>query len=169
MQVAKFTNTNYLPILNAVLLTDILVIILLLTGFITSNVLKKWYRNYNLSAVIADVLIIVIGIIAARWVYSHFFTSFSLWKFVIVAVMIQIIHDLSFYWIVTHIPRGKSAIIDIFKNYGRESGFKSVLADSGMMIMSCLLAYYFSSLSLNTNIILLIIYVYLVPYLIYSV
>lgn len=169
MQLGKFTSTNYLPILNAVLLTDILVIILLLSGFIRSNVLKEWYRNYNLSAVIADVLIIVIVIIAARWIYSYFFTSFSLWKFIIVAVAIQIIHDLTFYWIVTHIPRGKSRIVDVFKNYGKESGFKSVLADSGMIIMSCLLAYYFSSLSLNANIIILIIHVYMVPYLIYSV
>ena len=59
-------TTDYLYILNAVLFTDICVILLLIFDFIKSATLKQWYSKYNLSAVIADVLIIVIGIILTR-------------------------------------------------------------------------------------------------------
>ena len=66
-----FKNTaDYLPILNAVLITDLSVILLLMFGFIKSNVLQRWYKDLSLSAVIADVLIIVIGIIIARFLYG---------------------------------------------------------------------------------------------------
>ena len=57
---------NYLALLNAVLLTDIFVILLSIFGIIKSKVLKEWYVNYNLSAVIADVLIIVLVIILSK-------------------------------------------------------------------------------------------------------
>ena len=63
----NFSNTaDYLSILNGVLITDLSVILLLIGGFIKSNVLKKWYKDLSLSAVIADVLIIVIGIYKFR-------------------------------------------------------------------------------------------------------
>ena len=62
--ISQFSNTSdYLPILNGVIITDIIVIILLLVGIINSCVLQTWYRSISLSAVIADVLIIFIGII----------------------------------------------------------------------------------------------------------
>ena len=62
--IAKFDNTgDYLPLLNGVLFTDLFVIFLSNTKVIDSRVLIKWYEDYNLSAVIADVLIILIGLI----------------------------------------------------------------------------------------------------------
>ncbi len=62
--ISDFNNTSdYLPILTGVLITDLCVIFLLIFGSINSKVLVEWYRKYNLSAVIADVLILVIGII----------------------------------------------------------------------------------------------------------
>jgi hypothetical protein len=54
--ISDFNNVNdYLPILNAVLITDMVVILLLIFGFIKSKVLVEWYKKYNLSAVIADI------------------------------------------------------------------------------------------------------------------
>ena len=65
-------TTNYFSIVNGALITDLLVIILLIQGSIKSKVLIDWYKTYNLSAVIADVLIIVIGILLARVAYGYF-------------------------------------------------------------------------------------------------
>ena len=48
-------------------------------------------------------------------------------------------------------------------------GVKAIMADSLMMISSVLIASYLKGLSLNGNIIVLILSVYLVPYFIYSV
>ena len=46
--IANFNNTNdYLSLLNGVLITDLLVIFLLNTQIIKSNILRKWYTKYN--------------------------------------------------------------------------------------------------------------------------
>ena len=167
--IADFKNTNdYLPLFNAVLITDLFVIFLLNFRAIKSQVLRKWYSKYNLSAVIADVLIILIGLIITRAIYYYVFDSFSIVKFVILAVIVQIIHDLLFYIIFSNVPRGVNKMLDTFKDYANEVSYKAILADSGMMIMSCLIASYLVNKSTNTNIIVLISFLYLLPYLLYN-
>ena len=142
---------------------------MLIYGSINSKVLVEWYRKYNLSAVIADVLIIVIGIILARFAYPYVFgESFSLIKFIGLAVVIQILHDILFYYMFKMVPRGKNMMLDTFKDYANEVGFKAILSDSLMIISTCLLSSYFVSLNLNTNIIILIVAVYILPYAIYN-
>jgi hypothetical protein len=167
--VHSFRNIgDYLPILNGVLITDLIVIVLTLMGLIQSKILLKWYRTYNISAVIADVLIIVIGIIIARFLYPFIFAEYSLIKFIFLVLCVQIIHDILFYIFVSSIPRGKSKILDIFKDYGKENSYKAIIADSMMMITAVLLASWFKSFTYNTNIIILIVSIYLTPYLVYS-
>jgi len=168
--ISNFNNTSdYLSILNGALITDLFVIFLLIFGSINSKVLVEWYRKYNLSAVIADVLIIVIGIIMARFAYPYVFgESFSLIKFIGLAVVIQVLHDILFYYMFKMVPRGKNMMLDTFKDYANEVGFKAILSDSLMIISTCLLSSYFVSLSLNTNIIILILSIYILPYAIYN-
>ena len=151
--ISDFNNTSdYLSILNGALITDLFVIFLLIFGVIKSKVLVEWYRKYNLCAVIADVLIIVIGIIMARFAYPYVFgEKFSLINFIGLALAIQIVHDILFYYMFQLVPRGKNMMLDTFKDYANEVGFKAVLSDSLMIIMACLLSSYFVSLNLNTN------------------
>ena len=160
--------SDYLPLFNAVLITDLFVIFLLNIMVIKSKVLRQWYSQYNLSAVIADVLIILIGLIITRAIYYYVFDSFSLLKFIILAVIVQITHDILFYIFFSNIPRGVNKMIDTFKDYANEVSYKAILADSGMMIMSCLIAYYLVNKNTNTNIIVLISFLYLLPYLLYN-
>ena len=167
--IADFNNVNdYLPLFNAVLITDLFVILLLNTKIIKSDVLRKWYSQYNLSAVIADVLIILIGLIITRAIYYYIFNEFSLVKFIIIAVIVQVIHDILFYILFKNTPRGVNKMLDTFKDYANEVSYKAVLSDSGMMIMSCLIASYLASKNTNTNIIVLISSLYLLPYLLYN-
>ena len=160
--------SDYLPLFNAVLITDLFVIFLLNIMVIKSKVLRQWYLQYNLSAVIADVLIILIGLIIARAIYYYVFKTFSLFKFIILAVMIQVTHDILFYIFFSIIPRGANRMIDTFKDYANDASYKAILADSGMMIMSCLIASYLSNKNTNFNIIVLILFMYLLPYLLYN-
>ena len=167
--IANFNNvSDYLPLFTAVLITDLFVILLLNTGIIKSLVLNKWYSQYNLSAVIADVLIILIGLIITRAIYYYIFDDFSIIKFICVAVIVQIIHDILFYILFSNIPRGVNKMLDTFKDYANEVSYKAILADSGMIIMACLIASYLVNKTLNTNLIILIISVYLLPYLLYN-
>jgi uncharacterized protein YacL len=165
--ISNFSNVNdYLPILNGCVSADIIIIFLLYHGVFKSYYLKKWYKKYQISAVIADVLILVIGIILARFFYKYFFTSFSIWKFTGLAVIIQIIHDILFYLFFSSVPSGYNAMLDFFKQYAGEVGTGAILGDSFMMIIACLLSSYFATYSVNGNIILLIVSIYLFPYLI---
>ena len=167
--IANFNNINdYLPLLNGVLITDLFVIFLSNIKVIDSNVLRKWYSQYNLSAVMADVLIILIVLIITRAIYYYIFDSFSIIKFIGLAVLLQITHYILFYIFFTNVPRGLNKMIDTFKDYAKEASYKAILADSGMMIMASLLAFYLVNQSINTNIIVLIVFLYLLPYLLYN-
>jgi len=165
--ISNFGNVNnYLPISNGCICSDIIIIFLLYNGFFNSIFLKKWYKKYQLSAFIADVLILVIGIIITRFVYKYFFDSFNIWKFTGLAVIIQIIHDILFYLFFSSVPRGYNEMLDFFKDYAKEVKAGAILGDSFMMIIACLLSSIFATYSLNTNIIILIIAIYFIPYLI---
>lgn len=168
MNIANFNQIrDYLPLLNAVLITDIFVILLSNMGVIQSPVLRKWYLQYNLSAVMADVFIILLVLILTRFLYYYVFDSFSILKFIALSVFLQVIHDVSFYLLFKNIPRGVNKMMDTFKDYAKEASYKAILSDSGMMIMSCLLASYLVNQSTNTNIIVLISFLYVLPYLLY--
>lgn len=155
--------SDYLPILNGALLSDLLIIFFAYHGIINSFYLRKWYKKYQLSAVIADVLILVIGIIIARFLYKYIFDTFSIVKFTGLAVVIQVIHDILFYLFFKSLPLDYNAML---KDYANEKGGMAIVGDSVMMIMACLSSSYFETISLNSNIILLILFTYFVPYMI---
>jgi hypothetical protein len=163
--ISNFTNVNdYLPILNGCVNADLIIIFLVFHGFFKSNYLKKWYKKYQLNAVLADVLILFIGIILGRFFYKYSFTEFSIWKFTSLALFIQIIHDILFFWLFTSIPVGYNAMLDFFKGYAKEVGGGAIIGDSFMMILACLFSSHFATYSLNINIIILVISLYFIPY-----
>lgn len=167
--IARFGNTgDYLPLLNGVVFTDLVVIALLNSKVINSGVLRQWYTQYNLSAVIADVLIILIGLIIVRAVYYRVFAEFSIWKFILLALIVQFTHDMLFYAFFKSVPRGMNRMLDTFKDYAKEVSFKAVFADGGMMVLASLVASYLAGQSLNANIIVLVGLVYVLPYLLYN-
>jgi hypothetical protein len=169
--ISNFNNvSDLLPILNGAIITDIIVILLLVFGYIDSKVLKEWYTKYHINAVIADVLIIVIGIIITRKLYPIIFgtSNFNLIYFIILAVIIQVIHDIVFYIFFTNIQRGSNKMIDTFKDYAKENSYKAIIADSLMMISTSLIASFLASQNTNTNVIVLVLIIYIVPYLIYT-
>ena len=165
VNISNFYNVNdYLPIINGCLGIDLIMIFALYNNIYNSEYLKKWYNHYQLSAVLADTLIIMIGIILARFFYKFIFNSFSIWKFTGLAVCIQVIHDILFYYLFKSVPISYNLMLDFFKKYAKEVSFYAIIADSFMITMACLFSSYFASLSLNTNILILILQVYIVPY-----
>lgn len=165
--ISNFNNIHdYLYILNGTINADLIIIFLVFHGVFKSTYLKKWYKKYQLNAVLADTLILFIGIILARFFYKYLFTSFDIWKFTGLAVAIQIIHDVLFYWLFKNLPVGYNAMLDFFKEYAKEVGFGAILGDSFMMVLACLLTSHFATYSVNFNIISLAVSLYFVPYMI---
>ena len=151
------------------MITDMIVILLLKNRAFKSITLEKWYSTYGFSAGLADVLSIVIVIIVARFLYFKIFTKENLLYFIVLTVLVQLVHDVLFYFLFKSIPRGVSKMMDSFKDYANENGAIILMADSLMMISTILLATYFTSFNVNTNIILFIVALYLIVYFIYSV
>jgi hypothetical protein len=120
-----------------------------------------------LSAVLADVSIVFLVIILTRFLYRFFFSQFSLILFILLALVIQTTHDLLFYKFFTLVPRGINGMLDVFKDYAKETRQYAILADSTIVVCSSLFASHFSTYSVNTNIINLIFTLYFIPYLLY--
>jgi hypothetical protein len=163
--ISNFSNiSDYLPILNAVLIVDVVGIIMSFTGIIKSMYLRNWYIKYKNNAVIADVLVIVFGIIITRFFYNLLFKNFHIFLFVLLALIIQITHDILFYIMFSSVPQNKNRMLDFFKKYAREVKEWGIIGDSIMIVSACFIASFLANFSLNSNIILLLFLVYLLPY-----
>ena len=168
--ISNFNNVNdYLPIISAALIVDMVVILLAVVRKIKIKSLDDWYKRFGPSAVLADVLSIIIGIIIARFLYPKIFTEYSLIKFLALTVIVQFTHDLLFSKLFYSIKRGNSAMLDVFKDYATEVGPKILMADALMMVSTIILGSYFSTINRNTNIVIFIIMLYISPYLLYSI
>lgn len=166
--ISKFSNvSDYLPILNGILFVETFTIFFTLHNFLRSKNLSIWYKKYQLSAVLADVSIVFLVIILTRFLYRFFFTKFSLVLFILLAIVIQTIHDFLFYKFFTLVPKGVNGMLDVFKNYAKEIQHYAILGDSTIVTFSCLFASHFSTYSVNANIINLIFTLYFIPYLLY--
>lgn len=161
--------SDYLPIISAALIVDMIVISRIVFGQINIKSLNKWYNKFGLLAVVADVLSIVLGIIFARFLYPLLFKKYSLILFLLLTCSIQLIHDCLFYLFFSMIPRNKSSILDIFKDYGKEVGVTILFVDSLMMISTVIIGSFLATMNINSIIVILIISLYILPYLLYSI
>ena len=170
MDLHNFYNTSsYLPILNGSIAADLVILfIVYYTPYFDSFFLKNWYETYRLSAVIADVLILVIGFIITRAIFTYYGWSWNFYLFLGTILVVQILHDILFYLFFMNVPKGMNNMLDLFKKYAKESGGRAILGDSFMIIITVLLAYLFANYSTNINIISLVVLVYLIPYIIYT-
>jgi hypothetical protein len=135
---------DLLFIVLAVLAVDVFVIFL--TRFfpeVFGQNLNRWYDLFGLNAVIADVMIIVIGFIIARYIYTGYIKEkfadgkWSPLMFTGTLVGTQLVHDLAFYFgVITQIPRGHNAMMDVFKDYAASGGAKILFGDALMCIAS---------------------------------
>ncbi len=108
---------------------DFLVIVLSKVVPLT-KALGTWYADFGLVAIGSDVLIIVLGIALAKLLFP-LYSGLSL---IGVAVAIQLLHDVLFYiGVIQAVPPGQNRIIDLFKRYAAEGGWKILVADAAMV------------------------------------
>ena len=157
----------YLELFIGALVTDMIVMILFLSGIFKSKYLVEWYKKFGLGAVLADVTIIMLGIIIAYFIYPFLFEKFQLILFIFLAVCIQIIHDLLFGYFISYTD-SKSPILSIFKSYAKELGFTIIFADSLMIISTILIIFLIKKLSTNLKLFILTLSLYILTFLLYS-
>jgi uncharacterized protein YacL len=161
-------NYDLLPIFLAVIVIDFIVIIISKNTTFFGNQINVWYDKLGITAVLLDVFIIIIGLLITRFIFTYFSLTFSPIKFIIVALIVQIIHDMLLYKLFIENHKGGNLILEIYKEYAKENGPKIIVADSLMVIGSCLLAMYFKSIPSYNNIFGLILAIYLIPYHVYK-
>ena len=96
------------------------------------------------------------------------FKHFNLILFIILAVIIQLIHDLTFYKFFSSIKKGKNKMLDVFKEYAKEMSYKILIADAEMIIATCIISSLLANFSISVNIFLFIVLFYLAQYFIYN-
>jgi hypothetical protein len=99
--------------------------------------LYQWYIQYGLTAVLSDCLVIILGILLT----DILFPKSSLIQFILIALVIQLIHDYLFYiFVILKVNPGENSIIDLFKKYADAHGHNILIADS-IMTLSTILIY----------------------------
>ena len=159
---------EYVPIITANIYADLFIIFITFAQiYITTKTLGGWYKKYRLSAMIADILIGVLYILLGRYIVYKNGLEVGLTAFAAICVFIQIIFDFLFYILFTSIPKGSNDMLDFFKGYSKEAGTGALLGDSFLVIMAVILSALLNQTSYDTNIVFLIISIYLAPYFIY--
>jgi len=155
----------WLALLTATAWVDFAVIVLSKIIPLTKS-LGQWYSQFGVSAATADILVIVLGIALAQFL----FPGISGLSLVVVAVIIQLIHDVLFYLlIVKPIPNGQNKMIDTFKTYAAEGSWKILLADASMVAASVLLMEFLDAVLTDDQLGFLgLLAVYSLTYIIYT-
>lgn len=159
---------EYIPILTANIYADLFIIFVAFSKiYFNVRSLDGWYKKYRLSAMIADILIGVLYILLGRYLVYKSGVEVGLTAFAAICVFIQIVFDFLFYMFFSIIPKGSNNMLDFFKVYAKEAGTGALLGDSFLVIMAVVLSAFLNQASYDTNIVFLIMSVYLTPYFIY--
>ena len=159
---------EYIPIITANIYADLFIIFITFSKiYLKIKSLEGWYKKYRLSAMIADILIGVLYILLGRYVVYKSGLQIGLTAFAGICVFIQIIFDFLFYIFFTAVPKGSNDMLDFFKGYSKEVGASALLGDSFLVIMAVIISALLNQSSYDTNIMFLIMSIYLTPYFIY--
>ena len=166
-QLSNYKDLNNVPyILFGALVIDLVVIALTKSNLLGTN-LKVWYDDFGLSAVIADTLILVLGIMIAQYLYTEFFSKSTPIIFLVLIGIVQLIHDVLFYiFAILGTPKGQNRVMDLFKTYAKELSGTILVADLAMILGSAGVAAAATTLSKPLFVFLSVLAVYTVPYII---
>ncbi|MAD57153.1 MAG: hypothetical protein CMK44_01090 [Porticoccus sp.] len=138
--------------------------------------INRWYDNLGWTAVILDVLSVLIGFYIAKFIYEYLVvekyinTDYELYKYLGLVLLVQITHDFSFYlFAIKPYPKNKNLVMDEFKYYAERVKAGAVIGDSFMYLLATPLLYlYIQKNNIHTNTFISIVCFYLIGYLIYQ-
>ena len=160
--------SNPAKIVLAAILVDIIAVVLARNDLI-GVVIKDWYNTFNIGAYIADVSSMLFGLFLALMLFKFVFPPqwFNIWTFLLSVVIIQLIHDISFAYVIKNTPEKKNNMVDMFKRYIDENNWKILLVDASMMIGCVLLTFLFLQVDNVIIYMLLALALYLVQFFLY--
>ena len=142
----------------------------------SSTTINNWYGNLGWTAIILDVLSILIGFYIAKFMYhylrenKYISKKHELIKYLVILLSVQILHDFLFYFLVIKpTPIGVNRVIDEFKEYAKFYQTKAVVADSLIYLSITPILYYYIQYQSNAvNTFTTIVCFYLTSYLLHQ-
>ena len=159
---------EYVPIITANIYADFFIIYVTFSRIYYKFVtLEEWYKKYRLMAMVADILIGVLYILLGRYLVYSLDLNIGLTVFALLCVVIQLIFDFLFYLLFTIVPLGTNHMLDFFKSYAKEVGVNALFGDSVLVVLAVIISALLNARSFDTNVVFLILSVYLAPYFVY--
>lgn len=142
----------------------------------TGNAINNWYTNLKWTAVILDILSLLIGFYIAKYIYlymrkkGYITETYELFKYLAIVLVVQIIHDFSFYFfVIKDFKKGQSKVMDEFIDYSKSVKTGAVIGDSFMYLLSTPILYYLAqNVSNDKQTFISIVCLYLTGYFIYQ-
>lgn len=141
----------------------------------TGKAINQWYTNLGWSAVILDLLSVLIGFYLAKFLYLYLVNNsiiskdYELIKFLGLVLLIQITHDFSFYFLfIKNAKKGMSKVMDEFINYANSVKTGAIIGDSFMYLLATPILFVLYQLSNDINIFTSIVCLYLIGYFVYQ-
>jgi len=167
---------NFIHFLTASAVVELVMLYLFKFTDQSSQAINNWYENLGWTAIILDVLSILIGFYLAQFMFNYLLKNNYLSKnnefikFLAILICIQVLHDFLFYFLVINpTPLGDNRVIDEFKEYAKFYKTQAVLADSLIYLSVTPLLYYYIRYQSNTvNTFTTIVCFYLISYLLHQ-
>jgi hypothetical protein len=131
--------------------------------------INTYFDSFGLEGVLSNVMLIVIILQIARWIYSTFYNKFGKpWSplvFISIVLSLQLIHDVLFYYgVINLLPGGKNEMIDVLKQYAKENKGAAIGGHSIFIIMVSFVAMILKDTSTIIRLLIPAIILYMLPY-----
>jgi hypothetical protein len=134
--------------------------------------LNEWYSTFQFTAVISDVLIILLMFIIARYIYTLWIKPRYGWNpliFVGLLIGLQIMRELLFYLTaILPIPFGKNQLIDLFKQYSMRATPKIIGGNMLLISIAALIAFYYKTQPMHILVTASVLALYNITYVLYT-
>ena len=164
--------SDVLFIFFGILTVDVTVLFLARYYKVGGKFLNEWYDQFNILAVLADVMIIFIGFLITRYIYTQFLFQKFEWNvvyFMILLITVQLLHDIFFYFcVIKPIPVGQNEMMDVFKSYANDLGANILGGDAMLMVGSALVAMLYKYMPTHAFVAASSVFVYALPYILFT-
>lgn len=173
--IEKLTFIHFLTA-SAIVELFMLILFRLTKSPFTGIAINRWYNNLGWTAIILDILSLLIGFYIAKFIYeylrkkNYINSEYELYKYLGIVLLVQITHDLLFYFfVIKPFPKNKNKVMDEFKYYAEKVKSGAIIGDSFMYLIGTSLLYLFvQKNNIHINTFISILCFYLIGYLIYQ-
>ena len=167
-----YKSSDYLPILNGCINSELTVMyIAYCTLYLTiGNVdaLKLWHEKYTFTLSLWSITTMMIVLVLTRFCYTLIFDKFTIYKFTILSVIIQIVYNLIYYLMFYNKISSVFKLFNYLDVNSQDIAYQTLTESISLIVLASIFSSNFATYTLNSNLVLLIVSVYFIPFFIYN-